>query len=98
MGIPFPSDVRQYVRRIFRRCNNSVSKLFSKFPAYREESLDLHFIAQLSAHQKPVRLKSEWTVRIEVHFMGGGRHFRNFEAADIGIMMVFRRRGQVFRS
>jgi hypothetical protein len=98
MKIEFPRDVRDYVKSVFEACNDDVSEQLSLFPAIHEESLDMQLVAQFSKHQRPVRLSSEWLVRIDAHFIGGGRHWGTWEVADIGLMMIFRRRGKVVRS
>ena len=43
-------------------------------------------------------LPCNWIVRIDAHFIGGGRHFGTWEVADIGLMIVFRRNGKVIKS
>lgn len=96
--LEIPTDVTAHIKRIFSDCNNSVTKDLSTFPAIYEESLDSNLIAHFSRNQAPVKLPSDWLVRIDAHFIGGGRHFGTWEVADIAIMMVFRRKGKVFRS
>jgi hypothetical protein len=98
MKIEFPPDVRAYVKGVFASCNDSLSADLALFPAIHEESLDMHFVAHFSKHQRPVILRSKWLVRIDAHFIGGGRHFGTWEVADIGLMMIFRKRGKVIRS
>ena len=93
-----PDDVVQYVRRTFASCNTLLATDLSTFPAIHEESLDMNFISQFARHQAPVRLQSEWVVRIDAHFIGGGRHFGTWEVADIGFMMIFRKGGRTVRS
>ena len=58
----------------------------------------MSFISYFSRHQIPFKLPSKWTVRMDAHFIGGGRHFGTWEVADIGLMIVFRRQGKVVRS
>ena len=61
-------------------------------------SLDLTFIEQLSNHSVPVRLGSGWTVRLDTHYLGGGRHFGSWEIADIGFLVMFQQAGQLVQS
>jgi hypothetical protein len=68
------------------------------FPAIHEESLDMNLISSFARRQAPVRLASDWIVRIDAHFIGGGRHFGTWEVAEIGLMMVFRHKGKVIKS
>lgn len=98
MMLDIPEDVKQYVRKHFAKCNKGVASDLSLFPAIHEESLDMNLIAYWSKIQGPVKLKSNWTVRVDAHFIGGGRHFGTWEVADIGLMLVFRRKGKVIRS
>ena len=98
MDIKIPDDVTAHVRKHFANCNEQVSEDLSRFPSIHEESLDFNFISYFSRNQLPVKLASDWIVRIDAHFIGGGRHFGTWEVADIGLMMVFRRKGQVVRS
>jgi len=98
MKIEIPEDVSVYVKKHFSGCNNQVARDLSLFPAIHEESLDMNFISYFSRHQVPVTLPSKWVVRIDAHFIGGGRHFGTWEVADIGLMMIFRRNGKVIRS
>lgn len=98
MQIEIPEDVRAYVKNHFASCNFGVSTDLSTFPAIHEESLDMNLVAYFSRHQQPVKLSSDWIVRIDAHFIGGGRHFGTWEVADIGLMMVFRRHHKVVKS
>ena len=98
MNIKIPRDVSEFVNIHFRNCNNQVTKDLSTFPAIHEEFLDMSFISYFSRNQTPVMLPCNWVVRIDAHFIGGGRHFRTWEVADIGLMIVFRRSGKVVKS
>lgn len=98
MDIIIPEDVKIYIRKHFAKCNKSVASDLSLFPAIHEESLDMNLIGYWSKNQQPVKLKSGWTVRVDAHFIGGGRHFGTWEVADIGLMIVFRKKGKVIRS
>ena len=48
--------------------------------------------------QGPVKLDSNWVLRLDAHFIGGGRHYRTWEVADIGLLVVFRRKGKIILS
>lgn len=98
MKIEMPEDVRSFVRTHFASCNDQLSNDLSLFPAIHEESLDMNFVSYFSRNQVPVALPSNWIVRIDAHFIGGGRHFGTWEVADIGLMMVFRHKGKVVKS
>lgn len=98
MLINIPDDVRSYILGIFSGCNDKISGQLSTFPAIHEGNLDMNFISYFAERQYPIKLASNWIVRIDVHFIGGGRHFANWEVADIAIMMIFRRSRRVLRS
>jgi len=96
--IQVPKDVTDYIRKHFAKCNRNVSYDLSIHPAIHEESLDMNLIGYWSKNQAPVKLPSNWTVRVDAHFIGGGRHFGTWEVADIGLMIIFRNKGKVIRS
>ena len=96
--IYLPDDVLAFLENIFEACNLAVSRKISKMPNVHETSLDLTFIEQLSNHSTPVRLGSGWTVRLDTHYLGGGRHFESWEIADIGFLVMFRHAGQLVQS
>jgi len=79
-------------------CNNKVALDLSTFPNTHEESLDLTFISHFASRQGPIKFGSNWTVRFDAHYIGGGRHYRNWEVADLGLMVIFRKRGKIVRS
>jgi len=64
----------------------------------REETFDNNFISYFSRNQGPYKFDPNWTVRIDAHFMGGGQHYERWEAADIGLMVIFRKNGKILRS
>jgi len=70
----------------------------SRIPTVHETWLDLTLIEALSEFAIPVKLNSEWLVRIDTHYLGGGRHFGEWEIADIGILVMFRRKGKLERT
>jgi len=69
-----------------------------KMPSTHEASLDLAFVSRAADFAGPIVFPSEWIVRIDTHFLGGRRHFFNWEIADIGILIVFRQGGKVVKS
>jgi len=96
--IPLPDDVVRLIREIFGECNLRVATKMSRIPTVHETSLDLTFIEHFSQVAVPITLPSEWTVRLDTHYLGGGRHFGAWEVADIGLLVIFRRAGHVVRS
>jgi hypothetical protein len=96
--IPIPEDVREWIRNVFAECNTAVATKMARVPTVHETSLDLTFIERLSTYSTPVRLDSEWLVRIDTHYLGGGRHFGEWEVADIGVLAIYRQAGKIVRT
>jgi len=91
-----PERALDWVRGVFRVVNVRVSETLSLIPTHHEPELDMQLIAALN--QAPsVADVSGWTVYIQTHFLGGRRHFNNWEVADIGFLVIFRNRGRVLR-
>ncbi len=95
---PTPTDVTEWIRKVFRECNERITEKLSNNPNLPEESLDLTWIEHLSQYASPVTLSSSWTIKIETHYLGGLRHFYSWEIADIGVLIFFRRAGLLERS
>jgi hypothetical protein len=93
-----PPDVTDWIRTVFRECNERITEKLSNNPNLPEESLDLTWIEHLSQYASPVTLSSAWTIKIETHYLGGLRHFYRWEIADIGVLLFFRRAGVLERS
>lgn len=93
-----PLDVRRHVFSIFADCNRRVSTKLAHIPNLHETSLDHSFIEHFTHHCKPVMMPSNWTIRFDCHFIGGGRHYYRWEIADFGILVVFRYQGQIWLS
>jgi len=95
---PIPDDVREWVRSVFSSCNARVTGKLDRLPTTHETSLDLSLIEALSQVSAPVRTPSGHLVRIDVHFLGGGRHFGTWEVADIGALLIYRSGTEVVRT
>lgn len=96
--IYLPPDVIAWIKTIFERCNASVTHQLSLVPFSHEPALDQLLISEIQKAATPVVLPSDWTVLIDTHFLGGRALFRNWEVADIGILVIFRDRGRIVRS
>lgn len=90
--------MRRLVRHIFADCNDRVAAKLARIPNVHETSLDHTFIEHFTHHCRPVKTASEWTTRFDCHFIGGGRHYRRWEVADLGILVVFRKKGHLIRT
>src|SRR5262245_46567585 len=98
MNIEIPSDVTKWLKSAFGSCNERVSEKLSNAPNVPEPSLDLTFIEHLSQFASPITFASKWTVRLDTHYLGGLRHFYNWEIADIELLLFVRRGGKIIRS
>jgi hypothetical protein len=93
-----PETIREFVRQVFRECNHKVSNKLSKHPGTWETSLDFTFIEHLSNYAAPLKFEKNWVIRFDTHYLGGMRHWRNWEIADIGILILFRQNGKTIKS
>ncbi|MFT6776171.1 MAG: hypothetical protein ACJAV1_000080 [Paraglaciecola sp.] len=98
LGLVLPDDVKLSLNKIFSDCNFALSRQISIFPNTHEETLDQLFVTHLAQMQGPIKFDSNWIMRLDAHFIGGGRHYRNWEVADVGLMVVFRKKGRIVRS
>ncbi len=85
-----PADVVEYLRDVFAACNRRTTNKLAMNPNAPEESLDLSWIEHLSRYSSAVTLESAWSVKVETHYLGGMRHFRRWEIADIGVLVHLR--------
>jgi len=93
-----PDHIKKWIKDHFENCNSQLANDLSTFPGIREEALDNNFISYFSRVPGPFKLDSNWTIRIDAHFIGGGKHYYNWEVADIGLILIFRRNGKIIRS
>lgn len=93
-----PEDVTVWLSEVFGACNARITRKLSNIPNIPEESLDLTWIEHLSHFASPVTLDSEWTIKIETHYLGGLRHYYRWEIADVGLLLFIRKAGKVERS
>lgn len=88
----FPAAVHDYIRFVFGEVNRRICEKIARVPNTSEPSLDMTFIELLSHYSAPHLVAPGWAVRIDVHFLGGLRHWMTWEIADIGVL-VFAKRG-----
>lgn len=97
MKIDVPVSVLERITTIFGEVNDKVSRKISLTPNTPEESLDISFIESLSEHSAPYVVCPEWAIRISSHFIGSIRHYRRYEVADIGVVVVFKRGTRILK-
>jgi hypothetical protein len=95
MSFPLPVDAVKWLRYVFRECNSRVSTKLSRIPTNHESSLDFTFIESLTHFESPFKTASGWIIRIETHYLGGWRQFRQWEIADIGLIVTLRQHGRL---
>lgn len=88
----FPPEVHRYVSSVFRKANRRVCEKIARVPNCSEPSLDQTLIEQLSQYSGPRVVAPGWAVRLDIHYLGGLRHFYGWEIADIGVL-VFAKQG-----
>lgn len=91
----FPAAVHKYVGKIFGDANRRVSEKIARVPNCAEPSLDLTLVEHLTQCAGPRVVAPGWAVRVDVHYLGGLRHFRNWEIADIGLLVFAKFRNNV---
>jgi hypothetical protein len=103
--VPIPGDVRSWLKQTFASCNARVAKTISAMPTTHEVALDMTFIQHFIGLAAPNVMGSGWTVQITTHYLGGGRHYgewdgweRRWEVADIGMPVMFRQAGKLQRT
>lgn len=88
----FPIEVHRYVSKVFGEANRRLAEKIARVPNCPEPSLDLSLIEHLSQYAGGQVVAPGWAVRIDVHYLGGLRHFYHWEIADIGVL-VFAKAG-----
>ena len=88
----FPPEVHRYVSAIFRSANRRICEKIARVPNCSEPSLDMTLIEHLSQYSGPRVVAPGWAVRLDIHYLGGLRHFHGWEIADIGLL-VFAKQG-----
>lgn len=96
MTLPdLPPAVHRYILGVFRAANLRLSEKIASVPNTSEPSLDMTLIEYLTHHAAPRVVAPGWAVRLDVHYLGGLRHFRSWEIADIGLLVFAKQRGSI---
>src|SRR5687768_15019105 len=96
--IPLPADVVDYIRGIFCVADECLAGRLERQPNVHEELLDMTFVDSVAMNSGPHRTQSDTVVDIDIHFVGGGWHYERWEVADIGLIVRFRRLGELLRT
>lgn len=70
----------------------------TRLPNVHESSLDFALIDTLGLIAAPYVTQSGYLVDVDVHFLGGGRHWGSWEIADIGVIVTYRQAGALVRT
>lgn len=96
---PFlPDDVKKWLFSLFAGCNDRVARKISRIGNAWETSLDMTFIEHFTQVAAPHAFGSGWRARISTYYLGGRRHWGNWEIADIAITGMFFRGDQLLRT
>jgi len=93
-----PSDIKSYIYDVFKTTNEEVSEKLSLIPHTKEPALDELFLSSLRQYAIPKKFDSNWSLRIDAVFIGGGGHYYPWEIADIAIIIFFRNRGKLLKT
>lgn len=91
----FPAEVHRYVAKVFGDANRRLAEKIARVPNCPEPSLDLSLIEQLSQYAGGQVVAPGWAVRIDIHYLGGLRHFYRWEIADIGVLLFAKKGSSV---
>lgn len=91
----FPAEVHRYVSKVFADANRRLCEKIAHVPNCSEPSLDMTLVEHLSQYSGPQVVAPGWAVRIDVHYLGGMRHFYGWEIADIGLLLFCKKAGAV---
>jgi hypothetical protein len=96
--VAIPSEIIEWFRAIFASANRRLAEKLLNVPAIPESHLDTTLVEHLSGYATPRRFRSDWTIRLDTHYIGGLRHFiGRWEVADIGVLIFFQQRGRLIR-
>jgi len=90
-----PEMVINYIRDVFTRANDKVSRALTNHPSMHEPMLDAILIAELSAAPAAFFAAEQIALNLETHWFGNRRMYRRWEIADIALIVMLRRRGHL---
>jgi hypothetical protein len=92
-----PKEIVDWFRGIFEDVNRRLCEKMYNVPGTSETNFDFALIEHLTNYAAPRKFRSDWAVRIDTHYLGGLRHLRNWEVADIGVFVFFTKKGKIVR-
>ena len=92
-----PIEIISWFRSVFEVSNRRLAEKIQNSPAIHESHLDTTLVEHLMGYSAPRMFPSGWTIRIDVHYLGGLRRFNGWEIADIGVFVFFQRGGSLIR-
>jgi len=96
--IALPPEIREWLLNVFSTANSTTSVHLTRVPNVQEPHLDTTLISTLGRFSIPFVFPSDWIVRIDTHFLGSSNYWGRWEIADIGILVSFRRTGELLRT
>lgn len=93
-----PAPILDWIRNVFAEVSRRSAATLSRIPTTYETTLDHGVIAHLADFAAPFKFRSDWIVTLDTHYLGGGRYWGNWEIADIGILVAFRRNAEILGS
>jgi hypothetical protein len=96
--IELPAEIREWLVKVFSIANSATSGHLTRVPNVHEPHLDTTLISTLGRFAVPFVFPSDWIIRIDTHFLGSSNYWGRWEIADIGLLVNFRRAGQLLRT
>jgi hypothetical protein len=90
-----PDVVIDYVRNVFSRANEKVSRAVGTHPSMHEETLDHLMVMELTAAPPAFFAAEQMGVSIESHWLGGRWMYGRWEIADIAFFVLLRKQGRL---
>lgn len=90
-----PADLVEFIRSAFGGANSRATLALTRQPSMHEEMLDQQIVSTLDGVGSRIVPGSGAAVSIETHWLGGRRHYHNWEIADIAVAVIVRRVGHL---
>ncbi len=90
-----PTIIIEYLREVFARANDKVTRQVASQPFTHEETLDQALVTELQATAPRFFAEERAGVLIESHWLGGRHMYDRWEIADIAFFITVRRAGHL---